>query len=307
MPTSQHNGSYAAVFMDFENIYYFLKSALGSPADASDHVVNMIREIKKHLAETRSEECIVMHAYADFERIETSPQGPLYLAGVETHNVLGTEHKNAADMKLCIDALDTMYVRREIATFVLVAGDRDYIPVIQHLKKHAKTVLAIGFAGNMSGDLLQNVGEESFLDASGFLPATVRDQIRRYEQHRTEELRAKSTTPAQPKAPTPNGATVKPQVLTFSHVMPLKNEQEIDALDILLRDFGHHSEVWVSPFLNTLRKEFASLAEFERKALISSLAAAGAVRVEQREGEPYPYSVLVVNWNHPDVRDRNPG
>lgn len=299
-------GRYAALFIDFENIFYFLKAALGAQDEPADHVVNMVREIKRFLADDRNEQCIVMHAYADFERLDTSPQGPLYLAGVETHNVLGTEHKNAADMKLCIDALETMYTRREIETFVLVAGDRDYIPVIQHLKKHAKNVLAVGFLGNMSGDLLQNVGEESFFDAALFVSESVRAQIRRHEQRRAEEIKARSTV--RPTGRQTSSATVpRPTTSQFAAVSPLKDENEIEALDILLRDFGHHPEVWVSPYLNTLRREFSNLAEFERKDLIASLATAGAVKVEQRPGEPYPYSVLVINWNHPDVRDRNPG
>ncbi|MEJ7659048.1 MAG: hypothetical protein WKG07_05175 [Hymenobacter sp.] len=51
---------------------------------------------------------LVLNAYADFDRIPTGPQGPLYLMGVSTRNVLGTDHKNAADMQLCIDALEVL-------------------------------------------------------------------------------------------------------------------------------------------------------------------------------------------------------
>ena len=68
-----------------------------------------------------------------------------------------------------------------------------------------------------------------------------------------------------------------------------------------------YSEVWVSKYLSALFNEFALLADFERKALISSLAVAGTVRVEKRDGEPHPYSVLVINWDHPDVQKLNPG
>ena len=77
--------------------------------------------------------------------------GDLYLLGVEAHNVLGTEHKNAADMRLCIDAMEILYTRQNIQSFILVAGDRDYIPVIQHLKKNGRTVRVAGFAAASPG------------------------------------------------------------------------------------------------------------------------------------------------------------
>ena len=296
---------YAALFIDFENIYYFLHNAVGDDTDAADYIVNMIRELRSFLVSDRNEQCIVLHAYADFERIETNAQGALYLAGVETHNVLSTDHKNAADMRLCIDALETLYTRPEIETFVFMAGDRDYIPVIQHLKKHAKTVIAVAFQGNMSGDLLQNVGEESFFDAITFLPSELEDSIKRYDERRAEEIRARATATRAPVVP----AEVPPALksVEFAASRSLKEADEIRTLEILLTDYGHHQEVWVSPFLSELRRQFGHLAEFERKALISSMAAAGAVKVEKRDGEPHPYSVLVINWNHPDVQDLNPG
>jgi len=50
---------------------------------------------------------------------------------------------------------------------VIFAGDRDYIPLIQHLKKQAKTVISVGFEGSFSGDLLLNVGRQNFIDANG--------------------------------------------------------------------------------------------------------------------------------------------
>ena len=116
---------YAALFIDFENVFYHLRPQLIDSDRTQDIALELIRNIRRHMAENFDEQCIIQHAYADFEQIEVNAQGQLYLIGVDTHNVLGTDHKNAADMRWCIDVLETLYTRPEIKTFMLVAGDRE--------------------------------------------------------------------------------------------------------------------------------------------------------------------------------------
>jgi hypothetical protein len=70
----------------------------------------------------------------------------------------------------------------------------------------------------------------------------------------------------------------------------------------MLSNFGDKREVWMTPYLNKLRTEMPQLAESERKALIARMTESGIVRIERRKGEPYDYSVLIINWNHPEVR-----
>ncbi|RZK45439.1 MAG: NYN domain-containing protein, partial [Hymenobacter sp.] len=176
---------YAAVFIDFENIYYFLKNHYLDPQDPHDYALDLLRSLRETLRTTYGLDSLVLNAYADFDKLPTGPQGPLYLMGVTTRNVLGTDHKNAADMQLCIDALEVLYTRPAIGTFVLVGGDRDYIPVIQHLRRQARLVKVVGFRESVSGDLLQLLGQEHFLDARDLLPA---ERLQALEDHRTARL-----------------------------------------------------------------------------------------------------------------------
>ena len=296
-----NNFTYAAVFIDFENVYYHLRPQLVDSERTQDIALELFRSLREFLSTEKKEQSIIQHAYADFEQLEVNAQGQLYLIGVDTHNVLGTEHKNAADMRLCIDVLETLYTRPEIQTFVFVAGDRDYIPVIQHLKKHAKTVRAVAFEGNVSGDLRMNVGA-GFINAQALLSKLSVselevgrervDEIRREEYEVVKEAR---------KAPPVPITTAK-----FEREIPLTDRDHLIALEILLQNYGDKAEVWFSPFLNKLRMSLQHLAEYERKALITSLADYGAVKVEKRRGEPHDYSVLIINWNHPDVQALNP-
>lgn len=280
---------FAALFLDYENIYYFIRNKLETQGEATDCVVQMVNTLRQRLVEKQNRQCIISHAYADFERIDDNAQGPLYLIGVESHNVLGTDHKNAADMQLCIHALETMYTRPEIETFVFMAGDRDYIPVIQHLRKHAKTVWVVAFQQSMSGDLLMNVGEERFIDGISLLPGA--------------KARPEAPRPIDAHKPSPATTPVKP-IVPFSTPKSLDLVEQ-QALLIMLEHFSGKTEIWVTPYLHRLRNEMPLLAEYERRALITTLSDKGVVRVEKRVGEPTDYSVMLINWDHPDVRRFN--
>lgn len=298
---SRQSASYAAVFIDFENVYYHLRPLLVDEDRTQDISLELIRAIRTFLSTEHHERCIIQHAYADFEQLEVNAQGQLYLIGIDSHNVLGTEHKNAADMRLCIDVLETLYTRPEIKTFIFVAGDRDYIPVIQHLKKHAKTVRAVAFEGNVSGDLRMNVGE-GFINAMSLLSKLSISELEVGKERRSENRKVEYEAVKEQRKVAIPLTTAK-----FERVMRLTDEDSMIALEILLQHYGDKAEVWFSPFLNKMRQSMQHLAEYERKALITTLADHGAVKVEKRRAEPNDYSVLIVNWNHPDVQDLNPG
>jgi hypothetical protein len=74
----------------------------------------------------------------------------------------------------------------------------------------------------------------------------------------------------------------------------------------MLRHFGDKTEVWMTPFLHRLREEMPLLAEYERKSLVTDLSEMGAIAVEKRPGSPKDFSVIIINWQHPDVRRLNP-
>ncbi len=347
---------FAAIFIDFENIYYYLKDNYGDLSDLNDYLFEILRNLQHHLERRLGLQCIIMKAYADFERLKSAPQGSLYLMGVETHNVLGTDHKNSADMKLCIDALEILYTRQEIESFIFLAGDRDYIPVIQHLKKQARSVFAVAFRGNISGDLLLNIGPQNFIDAITLIgPDMLRrleDSARRHreieaaererDEQRTLELEmreaAKEAQLDETKSylngnganstgsgsPIRSNETQPPRHIEdeepshpgrffdlipagFNPISPVVSETEKICLEVLLKNYGHHPEVWMSPFLRKLSDALPRLADFERKALLTTLEGTGAIRIEKRRGEPYDYSIILVNYNHPAVRERIPG
>ena len=297
---------YAALFVDFENIFHYIRKRTVDSDRAHDIVLELIQELRKKLNTELAQSCIVQYAYADFEQIEGNAQGQLFLLGVETRNVVGTEHKNAADMRLCIDVMETMYTREEIGTFVLMAGDRDYIPVLQHLRKHAKTVQVVAFKENISGDLLTLVGD-GYIDAFSCLGKISQSELEvgnerlsQYFEQRAEASNDQANQIAEARA---NGKI--PQV-AFAKSQRLEGKDNLIALEVMLHNFGDKPEVWFTPFLNKLRNALQHLAEYERKAIVTTLEMTGIIKVEKRRGEPHDYSVIVINWDHPDVRENNP-
>ncbi|KYH44215.1 NYN domain-containing protein [Branchiibius sp. NY16-3462-2] len=67
--------------------------------------------------------------------------------------------KNGADIRLAVDALEDMGRMPSVATVVLVAGDSDYIPLAQRLKRMGRYVVAVGVAGATSRSLAAAVDE----------------------------------------------------------------------------------------------------------------------------------------------------
>ena len=270
--------SYAAIFIDFENVYYFLKNHFIDPPELNNYVLDMVRGLREKLT-AQGLDCLISYAYADFERLATAPQGQLYLMGVSTRNVLGTAHKNAADMQMCIDLMEVMYTRPDISTFIVVAGDRDYIPVLQHLKRSAKNVLVAGFRESVSGDLLQNIGADNFIDARDLLGS---EQIDQLEARRNAKLSER--VPVAPVAmtgvahvgtktngiATPRLLTRKPSVLAAMEELVatppsgrLSRDVERRALALIINKLNEYSrkrniivnEMWLGPYMRLLTDE----------------------------------------------------
>ena len=94
----------------------------------------------------------------------------------------------------------------------------------------------------------------------------------------------------------------------FEPVQLLHEEREQRCLEFILESTARYGrELFLGPWLRRLNDVFPELADYERKALLNSLEMAGVVRVEHRpaQGGNHAYAVLVVNYNHPDVRARN--
>jgi len=67
-------------------------------------------------------------------------------------------------MNLCIDAMRTLFTMPGLSTFVLITGDRDFIPLVNSIRQQGKDVIIIGVGGAASSHLAQSADEFIFYE-----------------------------------------------------------------------------------------------------------------------------------------------
>jgi uncharacterized LabA/DUF88 family protein len=126
-----------AVFLDLDNL------VIGA-RDANLHFdVNLILDRVKELTNGR---VVLRRAYSGNLRQDQKLMKELAAAGFTMQSAVpvNAHGKNLIDMYLVVDTLDTMVDRQEYTTYVLVTGDRDFMPLVQALRRRGKHVIGVG-------------------------------------------------------------------------------------------------------------------------------------------------------------------
>ena len=76
----------------------------------------------------------------------------------------GAVRKNAADIKLAVDAMELAYERGFVSTFVICSGDSDFTPLVAALRALNRRVIGIGVKGSTSSLLPPACDEFLFYD-----------------------------------------------------------------------------------------------------------------------------------------------
>lgn len=127
------NESRMALFLDFEN----LVTNTGITASNFDLQPAMDRLLERG-------KVVYRRAYCNWSRFEEA-KGKLHALGVELLDVPPSTRsgKNAADMRLVIDALELCYAREHIDTFIIASGDSDFCPLAYKLRENDRTVIGL--------------------------------------------------------------------------------------------------------------------------------------------------------------------
>ncbi len=160
----------AALLIDFDNV------TLGIRSDLTKELKNLLNSdiIKGKVAVSR--------AYADWRRYHQ------YIVPLSESSIdlifapaFGTNKKNATDIRLAIDAMELVFTRPEIGTFILLSGDSDFSTLVVKLKEYGKYVIGVGIRESASDLLIQNCDEYfSYSDLVGLtkeaeVPSTQKD------------------------------------------------------------------------------------------------------------------------------------
>jgi hypothetical protein len=98
----------------------------------------------------------------------------------------GSSKKNATDIRLAIDALELVFTRTEIGTFILLSGDSDFSSLVIKLKEYGKYVIGVGIRESSSDLLVQNCDEYYSYNALAGLVKSSDDEPR--QKHDPWEL-----------------------------------------------------------------------------------------------------------------------
>jgi uncharacterized protein (TIGR00288 family) len=168
-PAPFHPAPNAALLIDFDNVTMGIRS-----------------ELRQELRSLLSSSIIkgkvaVQRAYADWRRY---PQYVVPLAESSIDMIMapayGSSKKNSTDIRLAIDAMELVFNRPEIGTYILLSGDSDFSSLVMKLKEYGKYVIGVGIRESSSDLLVQNCDEYySYNALAGLVKTNEEENVKR--------------------------------------------------------------------------------------------------------------------------------
>lgn len=145
-----------AVFIDYENIELSCRDKLGSDVE-----VDWSRVLETAVALGR---VVIRRAYADWASYSAS-QRELLRLGVDLVHVASKRGKNAADIRIVIDALEMLMAgHTNVSHVLLVSGDGDFTELVHRLRANGKVVVGLGISGASAEYLINACDQFIFYD-----------------------------------------------------------------------------------------------------------------------------------------------
>jgi uncharacterized protein (TIGR00288 family) len=213
------NAEQVAVFIDFENL------AIGAANSLPDQA-NPVPYAALELVCRDYGNASIRRAYADWAKPQFGKyQNDLAMNGVDLIQIqrFGIQQKNAADIRMAVDAMETLITHPDIGTYLLVAGDGDYSPLVQRLREFGKHVVGVGTEASASPRLVSVCSEYKYW---GTLVAAVEPSAKptvekTFDIKHGEELLIRAVK--QSNTPTPVAAWLKARMLILDAAFDERN------------------------------------------------------------------------------------
>jgi uncharacterized protein (TIGR00288 family) len=169
-PSPFQHAPNAALLIDFDNV------TMGIRSDLAGELRTLLSSeiIKGKVA--------VQRAYADWRRY---PQYIVPLAESSIDMIMapayGTSKKNATDIRLSVDAMELVFTRPEIGTYILLSGDSDFASLVTKLKEYGKYVIGVGIRESSSDLLVMNCDEYYSYNALAGLVKAGEDEVVKWD------------------------------------------------------------------------------------------------------------------------------
>ena len=145
-----------AVFIDYDKIEISVTDTLGKDSQV---------EWKKILEiASRAGRTVIRRAYADWAA-QAGAQRDLLGLGIDLVHVSSKRGKNAADIRIVIDAVEMLHNPANHVTHVLlVSGDGDFTDLVHRLRNAGMMVIGVGVSGTSAEYLVNACDEFIFYD-----------------------------------------------------------------------------------------------------------------------------------------------
>ncbi|KUO94973.1 NYN domain-containing protein [Ferroacidibacillus organovorans] len=139
--SDDHAMQNVAVFVDYDNVYWTLMNRYRHDPDHEDPQRNLFDRLWEKYDKNNIR---MFKAYADFEQVAANLTS-LQKKRVQIRHVYANgknedKAKNASDIELSIDAMETSYSDSNISCYVFVTADSDMIPIMSRMLYRGKHV-----------------------------------------------------------------------------------------------------------------------------------------------------------------------
>lgn len=274
----------AVILIDFPNVKRVTGELIGDPGHATEIVHRVANELRIHATRTLGLNVIRTIAISTVSNTDSSSpvlQQSVLADGVEIRIVYCAEKERASSIELALAASDIARSTANIDSYVILSGDRWYVPLVQYLKRHGRSVVVASLEIPTAADQVPSDVAGCFFNA--------RTLLQRAGQFETNGIHSSANEHFDEDAD-----SKKPE-----ETFPIDDSIARQGMEIIEQYFGQYKEVYLTPLLRKLTEQLQE--EEEPKTVVNYLEECGAVWLEKRRGFPHNYTVLLVNQDHPDV------
>lgn len=273
----------AALLIDFDNIYVSLVNDYGhSRSKAQGKTIIIIGKALLQIENKLNLTPIIREAIADWSMYPDVPN-ELYTMGVRVAHIKSTVGKNSADIELSLRLQEIMLTRPDIDVLIVLAGDRDYLPVAQRVHEKGKRIVFCSFERCLSGDIKMLVGKNNYWFINPETNEIVTDKKQKKKARATKSSK-RTTTPE----------------------LDENSKKALEAAIKAEEEYGpKFGSVRLSGFLvDKLAKALPEKSHLERKDIFSQLVERDLIKLKtESDRHGADFTVFNINKKSPTVKD----
>jgi len=144
---------------------------------------------------------VVKRAYADWVKC-AGHRIPLLASQVEMIELpYASKGKNSADIRLVIDAMELVFTKPHIDTFVIASGDADFLPLLSRLREYDKRTIVVASSGRshaymqthcdefVNGDVYLNIRRKPTSSKPASLPVSPKSIAQKIQEPTAQQVR----------------------------------------------------------------------------------------------------------------------